>query len=352
MDSEELYCHEISRRSVARAALHLGIDGMSQDSLDVMADVLQHYMARIGKTVSHLVEASGRTSSHANVLDVLQAIQMTTAPAAQQVNDPNPLSEQRTAPWHDMAVFLFGPKWEGPAESGVGGKLGPSASASNSGGWKAPYLEEVPPFPIASDNVANPHRLKDHVALSLHGDVSEVGERELDEAKLKEIPDKVFTEWGSVGPQPKDAKVDETNRDETKPRSGPDDNGAKEENEGEPPSKRLRLDDEMEQPSRNRPLYIASFMPPFPQSLHSGRSLVDVPISTTANASENVLGVRSSLVDLGQKAQYWGSGWDAAPQVPVGLTRTEQQAPVVVPLGRASNSRVSRILEGSMDAVN
>ena len=54
---------------------------------------------------------------------------------------------------------------------------------------KSSYVH-VHTFPIASDSVANPHRLKDHVALSLHGDVSEVGERELDEAKLKEIPDK------------------------------------------------------------------------------------------------------------------------------------------------------------------
>lgn len=353
MDSEELYCHEISRRSVARAALHLGIDGMSQDSLDVMADVLQHYMGRIGKTVSHLVEASGRPSSHANVLDALQAIQMTTAPAAQQVNEPNPMRDQRSAPWQDLAVFLFGPKWEGPVESGVGGKVGPSALASSSAGWKAPYLEEVPPFPIASESVANPHRLKDHVALSLHGDVSELGERQLCEDKLKEIPDQVFTEWGNVGVQPKpaDSKADETNKDETK-QTAPDENGTKNENEDEPPSKRQKLENELEEPNRERPLYIASFMPPFPQSLQSGRSIVDVPVSTAANASENMLGVRSSLVDLGQKAQYWGSGWDAAPLVPPGLTRTEQQPPVVVPLGRASNARVSRILEGSMDAAN
>ena len=107
-----------------------------------------------------------------------------------------------------------------------------------------------------------------------------------------------------------------------------------------------------DEPSLKRPPYVASFMPSFPSSLKPGRSIVDVPVSTKEMVSQNLLGVRSSLVDLSQKAQYWGSGWDAAPQVPAGLTRPEEQAKIVVPLARASNARVSRILEGSMDAVN
>lgn len=351
MDSEELYCHEISRRSVARAALHLGIDGMSQDSLDVLADVLQHYLERIGKTMAHLVEASGRPSSHVNALDALQAIHMTTAPAAHQVNETTTVNRsQRSAPWQDLAVFLFGPKWEGPKEVGAGGKVGPSAPAV--GGWRAPYLEEVPPFPAASDKVANPHRLKADVGLSLHENVSALGEKEVNEEDLKDIPDKVFTEWGAVVEavaQKNGKKDDETNKEETKP-AATDDDEKKEENEDEPPTKKQKLGEE--EPPPKRPPYVASFMPSFPQSLQSGRSFIDVPTATAATAPENLVCVRSSLVDLGQKAQYWGSGWDGAPQVPVGLTQADQQASVVVPLGRASNSRVSRILEGSMDAAH
>lgn len=110
---------------------------MSQDSLDVLADVLQAYICKVGKTMAYLVESSGRPSSHTNALDALQAIHMTTAPAANQVHlktDTSDARSQRVAPWHDLAVFCFGPKWEGekvPLESrghlrriqGMGGRL-------------------------------------------------------------------------------------------------------------------------------------------------------------------------------------------------------------------------------------
>ena len=325
----------------------------------MLADVLLHYMARIGKTMAHLVEASMRPSSHSNALDALQAIQMTTAPAAHQVNNdatPNAatVARQKSAPWQDLAVFLFGPKWEGPLEAGLGGKVGPSAVASTSGGWKAPFLEEIPPFPLASDRVANPHRLKDQAALSLHGDVSEMGEEGLKDDDLNAISDKVFTGWGMMGPVRRNlnATTEETNKEDTKPVVAPttDENLTKEEATDEPPRKKQKISED--EPSRTRPPYVASFMPRFPTSLKPGRAIVDVPVATTATVSENMSDIRSSLVELGHNAQYWGSGWDAAPSVPAGLSKTEPQTPVVVPLGRASNSRVSRILEGSMDAVH
>jgi hypothetical protein len=69
--------------------------------------------------------------------------------------------------------------------------------------------------------------------------------------------------------------------------------------------------------------------------------------------TEDSHGVRSSLVQLGS---YWGSGWDAETartKLAVPLGRREQQqseASPILPLGRASGSRVSRILEGSLDA--
>lgn len=316
---------------------------MSQDSLDVLADVLQAYLCKVGKTMAYLVESSGRPSSHTNALDAMQAIHMTTAPAANQVHSKTETAatrSQRVAPWHDLAVFCFGPKWEGGGE-GAAGKQGPSATDPGNG-WKAPYLEEVPHFPIASDNIANPHRMKPHVGLSLHTDGLEP---ETSKKELDEIPDTAFTDWGSVdGPTTgKRAHKEEEKKDEAKADPENDDDA-----NGEPPKKKLKTHEEKEDAS-TRPPYVAAFMPSFPKSLQAGRSIVDIPTtSATTQATEDLPGVRSSLVDLGQSSHYWGSGWDA--KVPVGKSQDKGNPVVVIPLGRASNSRVSRILEGSMDA--
>ena len=82
---EDLYSMELARRAVARAAIHLGIESMSERTLDVLADVLLSYLSRTGSALSSLVESSGRTSAHANVLDALQASEMVSAPAVQRV---------------------------------------------------------------------------------------------------------------------------------------------------------------------------------------------------------------------------------------------------------------------------
>jgi len=89
-----------------------------------------------------------------------------------------------------------------------------------------------------------------------------------------------------------------------------------------------------------------------------------------ATGYDPALQVRSALVSLeGQRQQrdsYWGSGWDAVSSsspddaaarrlaVPLGAgagTVGDVQ-PQIVPLARASGTRVSRILEGSMDPAN
>jgi len=331
---------------------------MSQDSLDVLADVLQAYLGRIGKTMSFLVESSGRPSSHANALDALQAIHMTTAPAAHQVNlkaaaAAEPTSH-RVAPWQDLAIFCFGPKWEGG--DGAAGKQGPSAT-DDGHGWKAPYLEEVPHFPLASENVANPHRMKPHVGLSLHTDDVE---EEYSTRELDEIPDSVFTDWGSVGAvgvaaqSKKASQKEEEKKEEAKLADANDEkeNGNDENKGGEPPKKKFKVESNTrgdEHSNSKRPPYVASFMPSFPQSMQAGRSIVE-PAPILAAPAEDITSVRSSLVDLGQSSQYWGSGWDAS--VPVGKPHDgASTSAVVAPLGRASNSRVSRILEGSMDVL-
>lgn len=43
------YCTEIARRSVARAALHLGIQGMEGEALDVLGSVLLGYMEMVSR---------------------------------------------------------------------------------------------------------------------------------------------------------------------------------------------------------------------------------------------------------------------------------------------------------------
>ena len=76
-------------------------------------------------------------------------------------------------------------------------------------------------------------------------------------------------------------------------------------------------------------------------------------------------GVRSSLARTNQN-YYWGSGWDQASKLAVPMGRrtnangsgntnvsggaTSTAEVPIIPVNRASGSRVSRILEGSMDA--
>ena len=46
-DNDAAYCTEIARRSVARAALHLGIEGMEGEALDALGNILQGYMITV-----------------------------------------------------------------------------------------------------------------------------------------------------------------------------------------------------------------------------------------------------------------------------------------------------------------
>ena len=229
---DSIYCFEIARRSVGRAAYHLGMDSMSEATLDALADILLQYLNRVGRVLSHLVESSQRTSAHVNILDALRACEMVVPPNVRQLHLPTAEDEDEedvqqlqsqlhqqqdttngnktntffhTADWKGLAAVLFGPKWleeelklqsaQGTADAtsngpitdvrmanGAGGKQGPSVtgggdgsdpndpsqSSHAKGGWDAPYLDEVPHFPQASPACANPHPMSSHVGLSLH----------------------------------------------------------------------------------------------------------------------------------------------------------------------------------------
>jgi uncharacterized membrane protein YgcG len=137
-DTDAAYCTELSRRSVARAALHLGIEGMETSALDVLGSVLLGYLENVGSTIASNVEGGGRSSAHVNAYDVLNAVEGCTAVAATQVRSSAvaaPLvsgaaaatvgaQPQQQPPdherlmreasgrgWEGLASFLFGPNW-------------------------------------------------------------------------------------------------------------------------------------------------------------------------------------------------------------------------------------------------
>lgn len=444
---EPIYTFEIARRSVGRAALHLGIDSMSEGAMDVLADILLNYLNRVGRTLSHLVESSGRTSAHVNILDALQACELVASPAVERLHIRDSSSDDDllfgtaaggaggaasmarahlSSDWQGLAAFLFGPKWlqetededeasslsltargqqgnnnnmNGGGGGAAGGKVGPSATGEDTAktkkkvGWDAPYLDEVLPFPQASEKCANPHPLPPYVGLSLHRadqDEEHYKADEVDsdeEESLDHIPDKVFTgSWGSISKRKADSLDEINSSTEDVTMTDADDNTASK----PPPKKKVKIstsdsaavaaataaaveedaaqktEDDKREEMKSK-LHVPSFYPAPPimkvATAKKGRTIVDTPTVPRVLEREEQEGsrsVRSSLVQLGS---YWGSGWDdpsnsklsdkASLAVPLGRSDVGEQAPssaLVVPLGRASGSRVSRILEGSMDA--
>eukprot|EP00934_Nitzschia_sp_Nitz4_P003609 Nitzschia sp. Nitz4//scaffold1_size375055//59402//60610//NITZ4_000224-RA/size375055-processed-gene-0.305-mRNA-1//1//CDS//3329540889//3599//frame0 len=393
---DSVYSFEIARRAVGRAAVHLGIDTMSETALDVLADVLLCYLHRVGRTLSHLVEASGRTSAHSNFLDALQACELVAAPAVERLHmrdtsggegelfangGEQPIGASLTSDWRGLAAFLFGPRWmedakeeeeTTPEVQGAGGKQGPAASGTaaappKKAGWQAPYLDEVIPFPRASEQCANPHPLPPYVGLSLHRvKDDDLNQGQANAEELDELPDGVFTKsWGNL-PKRKRSLSGDAAMDVDTP-SEPPAKQAKRSKDSTPGSsndnKEPSDDSEVAEPTKKKPLGIPSFYPPFPPTRlatsKESRTVVDVPpVQPIDQEDANTRAVRSSLVAMGQ---YWGSQWDAPASkktetnlsVPQGRGESGDQpgsSAVVVPLGRASGSRVSRILEGSMDA--
>lgn len=378
---DDIYCSLVARRAVARAALHLGIADMTAEALDVLGDVLLEYVSRIGRTISHSVEASGRSSAHVNVLDALRATELCTTNAVTHVHIPvrgensnNERQEIQDASWKGLAAFLFGPDWymddssrEGNhnlAESAGGGKVGPSAKAR--AGWNAPYPEEIPLFPVVQNPslIANPHSLDREAALEqLHSiviekpdkDENDNGDREtqIPGPEKEDIPDSVFqtVTWGIL-------KDDEDNNKRKRTTLGG-------EGTEEPLSKKSKktelktrtehsreTSDSNEEPA----LFLPSYYPPMPRAETNYRTVVvdSQPVqSREISLKSDPLLVRSSLVQLDkhERTEYWGA-IQSGPVVAAGMVEkdeVEQVQPQIIPLGRASGSRVSRILEGSMD---
>jgi hypothetical protein len=299
---DEVFCHLIARRAVARAALHLGVDGMSEEALESLSGVLIAYLERVGTSLAVSVESSGRSSSHCNALDAVRAVELCTTCVAQRVHH----SEKQQEGWKGLASFLFGPNWhqaeDTPQRTAGSGKVGPSSgTAAPIGGWSAPYPDELPPFPVTTTATAAEAASKPQP-------------EEEPDIDIDTTPEEVFTrEWASLDPEPTTPSDD---------------------NPMEPPTKKQKLENPY-----------ASFFPPFPRATLGGRTVVE----TDANQDDSATEVRSALVNIGA-FEYWGEPTGNLPPIEVPLGRSEgDTSNSIVPLGRASGSRVSRILEGSMD---
>jgi hypothetical protein len=163
---DDVYCYLTARRAVARAALHLGVERMTAESVSVLASCLLEYIARLGAATAATAEAAGRSSAHCHVLDVLAASELcTSATTAHNIVTNSPTTDHhlpsatvlatgghhaigmehsiggsgvelttdngwstgssnsnriptgewgrpRAASWKDLAVFCFGPNWQ------------------------------------------------------------------------------------------------------------------------------------------------------------------------------------------------------------------------------------------------
>jgi hypothetical protein len=148
---DDVYSHLIARRAVARAALHLGSDSMTSESLDSLAACLIAYLERVGKTLAISTEASGRSSAHCNVLDAVRAVELCTSAAVQRMHrdgsedEPGtggqqvlsssgsgaisaPGDPQEELSWKGLAAFCFGPQWH--SSSGIS-TMSPSVEAAS-----------------------------------------------------------------------------------------------------------------------------------------------------------------------------------------------------------------------------
>jgi hypothetical protein len=305
---DELYTKQLTQRSVARAALHLGIQDMNVDTFTVLQDALTQYLERVCNVLASNVEHSGRSSMHVNILD-----------ATRSVEDCIPEGD-----WKGLEQFLSG-----------------DLDGSNNG-WNAPLdgYDELIEYPLKTDdNVVDggDDAMKQALAPVVVGGVADVASTIQDTKADQSLPSTLKR------------KRDDTEIKHTEKiirHSGED----KEE------STELKL-----HPSAS---YVPNFLPPFPPKNTFTHSIYT---SKTIKSPFQAEAVRSSLVQMGH---YWGSMTADSPkdmgkmkhleiQVPTG---TKSEIPAdgaddknarriedsIKPIARASTARVAKILEGSM----
>ena len=444
--SDSQYQAILTQRSIARAALHLGIETLPSNTLTVLQDALTQYIERVGRVISNNVEHSGRSSHHVNVLDAIRGVEdcalvdVTTYHKLCQTIMQNSIEKAEeegkeadvekiksitrsmgsNGEWETLAQFLFGDNFFEDADNddeadeisssaresgkfaGKAAREQASAKAINDSarGWNAPLDEydSLVSFPIyrvgkravssqSAENGASLYRPNEYgsvgKALSNTGNGmahsafmngyqaannSSKGASDLDSkpsTKRKRDDDtqesdakRSKTENGSASTKKNTKESDEKKGDTDK-----DLNGKK---VSFTSGKGQANDNNLSSISECLPGYVPKFLPPFPpKHTYTKSSKPVIPAFQTFDTQD----VKSSLVQLGNS--YWGSipsdiqyetkeakkkegisiKVTTQPLDPsrVGNTANKGLKEAVKPISRASNARVSKILEGSMD---
>lgn len=457
----------LTQRTIARAALHLGIDTLPQNTLTVLQDALTHYLERVGRVMGNNVEIGGRASDHVNVLDAIRAVEdcslsavgdgLFDAGIGSGIGNGNGIGIGNGSghgamngignghgvgvgvgvghggqdgglggnygDWSDLARFLYGEAFFDSTDSNqVHSHDHAHAHAQQDGGdtdntgWNAPLddYDSIPLFPVHSigpragtdsarngathDASLNPigvdrarvlgnfmgigmdDKNKDQTqstttdakggkvtssgaSAALSNAVSPAGANNTKNSLENAISEKEAL--GTKGKSTTKRKREEDTHDTLdKKRSKTSDatNGANADAKLESEIHNLGADADGEE-STPLPSYIPHFLPPFPPKHTYTKSTR--PVSTTVEAFQ-AQDVRSSLVQLGHS--YWGQMTPSSTTGQESVLAKVQTGPVdvngvnggvgiqgaevkaaVKPVGRASNARVSRILEGSLD---
>jgi len=336
-----------------------GVTECTVEVLDVLSDALIDFLEKVGNTISYNVEMSNRPSSHVNILDALEAIEL----VFQQKNYIMKDSSSFTT-WESLAEFAFGSQWykEGKMREKQEREDGKSLTDTETPKitpeeeqqrWYAPYLDVVPYYPIVQKRGGR-------IPISLVAEeISTDNQEKLDEkakeaeskihAALQAIPDDYY--WGA--PPSVTPPLGTTNSDVTA--SGED----------------HRSNKQLEKAENN--IY-PWFLPPLPPAFtykgglqDTSKSLIeqrDTVLHTTTSTNSHqdeqwINTVRSSLVKMEGEEEdlYWSgprkrSRIENTPSVPKGWIPTSGTATTSTPqlLLRPSSNRANRILEGSMDA--
>jgi hypothetical protein len=314
------------------------------------------------------VENSGRSSHHVNVLDAIRAVE----DCALVVDDPGrgDMMGGCGGEWEDLVKFLYGSAQVLDSKGGVvtsptGMSMqedaNPAVTSSSSGGkdeygmggWYAPLddYDSIPFFPVeirTNDQPVNQNSTTKRKRDDNDDDASDnnfASRKRMKNDPLQQQSD-VKTTKEKVDVERKDRSIDFISD--------------------------KNISENTQQPL---PSYIPNFLPPFPPKHTYTKSAVPKPVPMDEFRSQNV---RSSLIQLGRS--YWGAlpvakvsqverdvssrgvfvkvktepldvSAVAGDGMDVGAAGggVEMKGVGVKPIVRASNTRFSKILEGSMD---
>lgn len=306
---DELYTQQLTQRSIARAALHLGIQDMNVETFTVLQDALTQYLERVCNVLASNVEHSGRSSMHVNTLDAIRSIE-----------DCIPEGD-----WKGLERFLSGDA-DGTDE-----------------GWNAPLdgHDGLMEYPVkANDDLVHGGKYA-----KIEGD---------DATKRALVPAVVGGEANDVTSTMKGIAADQNVMSSTLKR--------KRDGEDTKDTEKTTKEQSSEVKLHSSASYVPNFLPPFPpKNTFTHSSYTSKPTKIPFHAET----IRSSLVQMGH---YWGSmtadsSTDKMKKIVIQVpTGTKSEVPAdgvhdknvrriedsIKPIARASTARVAKILEGSM----